>query len=545
MGSAGSNTFDFIVVGAGPAGALVATRLAKSKKAPSVLLIEAGGRNDNKAVRVDAERWLHRMTPGMNWSYKTVPIKGFDGRVIEFDRGKGLGGSSAINFSVWTIGPKDEFDEIARIVGDDEWQWENVQQRFKRIESFNVADGDMPADLEPYHHVDPAHHGRDGPIKVGFPKKMEPSNKEMMDIWTKHGFEPNPDHNSGNPIGMSLNYSSAHHGVRSTAADALINHPTNLHIIVDAEVTHLVLSDTRVTGITTVDGRTFHARNEVILSCGTLDTPRVLMHSGIGSPTELQKFNIPIVHANENVGKNLMDHHHLIIHPIRGDPTSKRLAYYQDPDQQTAARAQWEKDGSGPLSEFACIMGIGFQKLPELYNTPEFKDLPQQQQEFLRKPTVPHYEVCVNGPFLPHFMDPANAATGTSIFIFNLNLRSRGTVSLQSSDPTKPLLYDPNYFSHPYDKRSAILTLRDTMRILYSEDFQKGTTSIDIPPRNASDEDLLKHWVKNTTSTWHMMGTASMGKSEQEGAVVDKDFRVFGVEGLRVADMSVIPVVCK
>ena len=173
MGSLGTEVYDFVVVGAGPAGCMVATRLAKSATRPSVLLVEAGGKNDQKSARIDAERWLHRFNPTQAWGYQTVPQKHLDDLVMSYDRGKGLGGSSATNFSCWTVGATDDYDEIARIVGDDEWQWTSVKERFKRITDYRADPNDIPPAWQTYVSPNPGDHGHKGPIKIGFPTVWE------------------------------------------------------------------------------------------------------------------------------------------------------------------------------------------------------------------------------------------------------------------------------------------------------------------------------------------------------------------------------------
>lgn len=543
MGSSLPDRFDFIIVGAGPAGATVATRLAKSKKRPSVLLVEAGGRNDAEAVRVDSERWLHRMVPGMNWGYQTVPLPAFNGRAIPYDRGRGLGGSSAINFSVWTLGPKGDFDEMERLVGDEDWSWKTIQERYKRVESFHGFAPEVPETVKEYFGADPKNHGHDGPIHVGFPRVWEPSGKEVMDVWYANGAELNPDHNSGNPIGLAACISTAYKGRRSTAADALVDAPSNLHILVDTEVARIVFEGTKAIGISTFQSQTIYADKEIILSCGTLDTPRVLMHSGIGPAEELAKFNIPVLKANNNVGSHMRDHHHMTIAATLPVAEDERTLFYRNKELQTAARSQWEKDGSGPLSEYACGLGIAYEKLDQLYDTPEFQALPKTEQDHLKAPTVPHFEYILNGPWLPHFLDAENAKAGITIFVFLLNQQSMGSVRLQSSDAKQPLLFDPNWFAHPYDRKAAVEATRRTLKVIASPEFQKLATVID-GPKSDSEEDILAYWRGNSESTWHMMGSARLGKDESEG-VVDKNFKVFGVDGLRVADMSVIPIVPK
>ncbi|KAK5268398.1 hypothetical protein LTR96_006105 [Exophiala xenobiotica] len=536
-----TDKYDFIVVGAGAAGAILAWRLAYSKQRPSVLLVEAGGKNDSKEVRADAERWLHRMNPVQNWSYKTVPTKGFDGSIIDYDRGKGLGGSTSINFSCWTMGPSEDYDEIARIVGDDEWKWTNAQKRYKRIETFHSAPPEVPDDVQKYLNPRAEDHGHNGPIHTGFPRIWEPSVKELIDIWVENGAKLNPDHNDGDPTGLAMCASTAYNGVRSTSADALVGAPNNLQVLTDTEVSRVVFDGTKATGIETFSGRTIRADKEIILSCGSLDTPRILMYSGIGPEDQLIRYNIPIVKANSNVGQHLKDHHHTVLSFDRADHTSQRHRFYRNKELQEAARAQWQKDGTGPLAEFACSMAIAYEKLDSLYDSPEFQQLPQIQQEHLKKPTVPHYEYLLNAAYLPHFLDPANAAAGTSIFVFVLNMQSSGSAVLQASDPRTPLLFDCNFFAHPSDKRVAIEATREVLKVVKSQQFSKDTIAMTNAPKSDSDEDIVDYWKKTSMSTWHMMGTCRMGEEESQ-AVVDKDFKVFGVQQLRLADLSVIPV---
>ena len=536
-----SQSYDFIVVGAGPAGSLVANRLARTSEQPSVLLIEAGGANNDKSARADAERWIHRMNPSTNWGYQTVPQKHLDDKVILYDRGKGLGGSSSINFACWTVGPSDDYDEIARIVGDDEWKWSNALQRYQRLESYYGEPSDIPSEADKYLAPHPEIHGHGGPIKIGFPGVWEKSLSCQMDAFFEAGAPPNPDHNSGNPLGLSVAASTAYKGIRSTAADALLDPPDNLMILINKAVARVVFDGKKARGVELLDGERVSANREVVISCGTLDSPRILMHSGIGPKDQLDKFEIPAVFANKHVGQGLRDHHHVPMNFQRAEHTTDRQHFYKNKDRQAKAREQWEKDGTGPLAELGVALGMGFTKSDNIYQSSEFQSLPEEVQNHLKQPTVPLYEYLLNGASAEYFIDPDNTPAMTTIFSFVLNGQSRGSVTLQSADPKVPLLFDPNYFSHPYDRRVAIESVREVLKMINHPAFQKDTVDVMLAPKSDSEEDILDYWKQNTMSTWHMLGTAVMGRSADK-AVVDKNFKVFGVEGLRVADMSIYPL---
>ena len=544
MGSINQGSYDFMVVGAGPAGTMAATRLADTPQRPSVLLLEAGGRNDAKTARVDGERWTTLMNPLQNYGYTTVPQRGLNDKSLGYDRGKGLGGSSSINFSCWTIGSSGDHNEMARVIGDDEWKWANAQKRYKRIETYHGSSTDLPSGMEKYVAPNSEGHGQKGPIKVGFPTVWEKSSIGLVDACYKAGIPSNLDSNSGNPIGLGIGVNTAYKGVRSTAADALEGAPANLEVLTDFQIARVIFDGNRAAGIETTDGSRFFARKEIVLSCGALDTPRVLMHSGVGPTDQLEKHGIPLVYANDHVGQHLKDHHHVQLSYGRAENTSKRRPFYKDKALQDEARRQWEKDQTGLLATLGTNLGIGFLKLDGIEETPEFKSLPQSTQNWFRQPTVPNWEFIVNGPSISYFIDPENTPAMTTVFAILLNEQSEGSVTLQSSDPSSPLLFDPNFFSHPYDKKCAVELTRSMLKTVNHPAFSKDTTSVISAPKSESEEDILDFWKQDTGSTWHMTGTARMGKSADD-AVVDKNFKVFGVEGLRVADMSIYPIMPK
>ncbi|KAK9413919.1 hypothetical protein SUNI508_11495 [Seiridium unicorne] len=535
-------TYDFVVVGSGPAGSAVAAGLANAPKKPSVLLLEAGPDNEDRNLRIDGQRWQTFMKEGVNWGYKTVPQEYAANRECDYSRGKGLGGSSAINFGVYTIGARDDYDEWARIVGDDAFRWEKIQARFKALETF---DGKLPQGVSSkYAAPKSSDHGTSGPLKVGYAAEWEDDLPPLLDAFEKAGFALNPDHNSGNPLGMSVLVNSASNGLRSTSKDLLVPQPENLTIQTSSPVQRVILDGDKVVGVES-DGRKYYASKEVVLSAGSLDTPKILMHSGLGPADQLRKFNIPVKQNIPALGQGLRDHMFSPLVFTRKAGSTSRSAFYGDEKIMQAALEQWKKDGTGPWAKYACETGIGYFKLDTITSSPEFEALPAEEKRYLQSATVPHMEVITHFPmhwFIPNFQK--QDLDYSCLLAFLYNAQSRGEVTLQSSDPDVPLLFDPKFLAHPYDRRAAIESLRAVLKVANSEAYSKDSIAQLVGPASDSDEDLLEYWKQTISSSWHMTGTLKMGQEgdKDKDAVVDPNFKLFGVQGLRVADMSVVPV---
>jgi len=524
----------------GPAGCALAYGLVHSPKKPKVLLLEAGGKNADPNFRVDGQRWLTFTNPDLNWGYKTTPQARCGDRVLDYSRGIGLGGSSAINFGVFTVGARDDYEEWARIVGDDAFRWESVQARLKRLENFHST---PPAGVSSKYVAPKASdHGSSGPLHVGFPAECETDLVPLLDAFEQAGYPLNPDHNSGNPIGMSLLISSSHKGQRSTAQDLLVPCPENLTILTESPVQRVLLQGEKAVGVE-ANGKRYFASKEVILSAGALDTPRILMHSGIGPKEQLEQHGIPVVRDVPAIGRGLRDHAFCPLVHTRTENSTGRAGFYGEQAVMDAALEEWKKHGTGPWAKFATMMGIGFFKLDGLASSAEFKSLPADEQRYLNSETVPHFEIASHFPihwFLPGFRN--EDLNYSCLLVFLYNSQGRGTVTLQSSDPNVPLLFDPKFLEHPFDRRSAIESLREALRFTRTASYAKDTVSTLAAPKSDSDEDLLEYWAQTIGSSWHMTGTVKMGKPGDVDCAVDNHFRVMGIEGLRVADMSVVPV---
>lgn len=267
------------------------------------------------------------------------------------------------------------------------------------------------------------------------------------------------------------------------------------------------------------------------------------MHSGIGPREQLEKFNIPIVKDVPAVGQGLRDHMFCPLVFSRKEGDTDRAGFYGDQKAMDEALEQWKRDRTGPWAKFSCQTGIGFFKLNSLPSWDEFKALPASERALLESETVPHYEVFTHFPihwFIPGF--PHDSLNYSTLLVFYYNAQSRGEVTLQSADHSVPLRFDPRFLGTPFDRRLAIESLRDAFRFAKHEYYTKDNVATISGPSGDSDEELLAYWKQTLSSSWHMTGTVKMGKPGDADAVVDKDFRVMGIENLRVADMSVVPV---
>ncbi|KAL5618043.1 hypothetical protein FOVSG1_000265 [Fusarium oxysporum f. sp. vasinfectum] len=535
-----ASPYDFIVVGGGPAGSALAANLSRTPKKPSVLLLEAGGTNQDRNLRVDGQRWTTFLNQDMNWGYKTTPQEFANNRELDYSRGKGLGGSSAINFGVYSIGARDDYEEWARIVDDDAYRWDKIHDRYKSLETFH---GELPEGVDKKYAAPKAEdHGSEGKLHVGYAGEWEKDLPPVLDLFEKAGFPLNPDHNSGNPLGMSVLINSSSKGRRSTANDLLEPKPENLTVLTDSTVQKVLLEGNKAVGVE-VNGKKYLASKEVILSAGALNTPKILMHSGIGPKTQLDQFNIPVIKDVPRVGQGLRDHMFTPLVYTRKPGDTARDTFYGDKKAMDDALEQWRRDGTGPWTKFACELGIGWFKLDKLVKSEEFKALPAKEQEFLMKETVPHYEILTHFPihwFIPEF--PDSALNYSCILVFYYNAQSQGEVTLQSSDLNVPLKFDPKFLASPFDRRAAIESLRDAFRLVKHDCYAKDNVAMLAGPQGDSDEELLEHWKNTISSSWHMTGTTKMGKKGDPDAVVDSDFKVIGFEGLRIADMGVVPV---
>jgi choline dehydrogenase-like flavoprotein len=543
------DTYDFIIVGAGPSGATLARHLAQTTARPSVLLLEAGtsdGTND--LARVAGNRfsdWLgNEHSRSMILPYETVPQSQLGQRKVKYVRGTGLGGTSAVNFAMWTIPPAEWHDEVARQTGNAEWEWARAKSRYRRLEKALVSAESLPAEARAYVDPNTAHHGTEGPISVGFPRNFEASLFPELEAWRDAGVKMNTDANAGHVMGLSVPWNSIDSGLRSTAADVLRDVPENLEILRDARVARVRFEGDVARGVDTIDGRTICARKEVILCAGSLDTPKLLMLSGIGPSAHLGEVGIPLLRANEHVGAHLQDHVHCAFVLARTPESlrSMRREYYANKSSQEAALQQWQSDHTGQLTDMGGVMGLAMVKVDHVRDTVAYDGLDTDQQRYLSMEGVPDIEVMLNGPNFGVMFAPDKVPDSQAYVIMLTNTLSKGSVKLQSGRPEDPALFDPRLFEHVYDQRVAVEGTRHLMGVLEREQYNNDTIAELRWPAGQRNEEILEYWQANAGSTWHPCGTAKVGSNKNDGAI-DGQGRVWDVQRLRVADLSMLPLI--
>ncbi|KAH7088832.1 hypothetical protein FB567DRAFT_318978 [Paraphoma chrysanthemicola] len=535
-------TYDFIIVGGGTSGCLLAHALSTTPSSPSILLLEAGGTPKGSYLTAPFHRYMpSALRPDLDHGHISEPEPALNGRQITYTRGKGLGGSSILNFGVYLYGSSEDWNRWGALVGDEEWGWESVRRSYHEIETYDFA-----GSSEYRHLADPREsaHGTEGKLKVGLPSVLEKGVVPQMEAVAAAGEKVNLDPNSGDPVGVSVfPYSYSKKG-RSTSAGAfLADASSNLEVWTEAVVEKLVFEGERVVGVRLADGREASCKNEVILTAGTIDTPKLLLLNGIGPASDLSALSIPVKQDLPGIGQHLQDHV-LAFMSVEVDGTvNDRYKFESNPQLVAEAEKLWEKDQSGAFALQQSVLWGGFLKLPNLESTPEFRALAPDFQNYLRKPTVPTYEFINNCLLWPPGSQLAEDSSYMTFIAFLMNPQSEGSVTLRSKDPKDKPVIKLNYLTHPYDRLAFRRAIQET--------WTKFTTNPRIAPSirktlcgpaSLSDADVDAFANDNAGTVWHACGTVKMGKKGDEGACVDSAGRVFGVQGLRVADMSVAPL---
>lgn len=501
---------DYIVIGAGAAGCVVASRLSEDPSV-SVCLLEAGGPDSHPLVHMPAGVAAMVPTSLNNWQYQTVPQPGLNGRIGYQPRGKTLGGSSSINAMAYHRGHPEDFNRWAEL-GNPGWSYQQVLPFFKRAEHNE-------------HFKDPLH-GQHGPLNVRFHSSPNPFGETFVEAGVQAGYPPCPDQNGASMEGFGRVQVMQKDGQRCSAARAYLTpnrERPNLHIETHAHATRLLFEGKRAVAVEFEQNgkrRTLRARHELIVSSGAFNSPQLLLLSGVGPAAQLQKFDIPVVHELPGVGQNLVDH----IDYVHSYRVKSRqligLSLAGAWDLLKAAGRYWRRR-SGPLtSNFAEACAF-------IKTSPELK-----QADIELALTIAMFADHGRTLYRGH---------GLSVHACLLHPKSVGQVTLASADPLVPPLIDPAFLSHPDDIRTLIKGYHVIEKLMATPAFQALNPQSVLNERMHSDAEIEQVLRNRSDTLYHPVGTCKMGNDPL--AVVDARLRVHGLTGLRVVDASIMPTI--
>jgi choline dehydrogenase len=506
--------FDYVVVGGGSAGCVVASRLSEDSSV-TVCLLEAGGEGRDLLIRAPLG-FVVAMPLGINsWGYETVPQPGFNGRRGFQPRGKALGGSSTINAMIYARGHRSDYDNWADM-GNPGWGYEDVLAYFKKSEANAI-------------HQDSPFHGVDGPLHVTNLRSPSPLNEVFLEACRSQGIPFNADLNGADHHGCYHVQVTQKDGERHSVAAAFI-HPNldrpNLEVRTGAHISRVLFDQRRVRGVEYRRGsRTcvVRARREVVMSAGAFGTPQILMASGLGPGPHLQELGISPVADVPGIGQNLQDHISavLIYRSLVTDHTVGISA--TGVARLLKAAWEWRRHRSGLVTSCAAESGV-------YYRTSADVEVSDMEMELIvgigddhgRKQHLGH---------------------GYSAHLLLARPKSVGEVRLASSDTRVPPLIDPRYFSHPYDMETLVRGTQIALDIMNSSAFDRYRGDM-LVHYDRDDPRQIEETLRDHADTeYHVCGTCKMGPDDDPMAVVDAELRVRGIDGLRVADASVMPCV--
>jgi choline dehydrogenase-like flavoprotein len=504
--------FDYIIVGAGSAGCVLANRLS-ANSGSRVLLLEAGG-NDNWI-------WFHIPVgylfaignPRADWLLRTEAQPGLNGRSLNYPRGKVVGGSSAINGMIYMLGQSADYDNW-RQLGLPGWSWEDVRPYFrKHVDHFLKSD----------------HHAAGGEWRVEYPRLSWEILDAFREAANQYGIPTVDDFNTGDNEGICYFHVNQKRGRRWSAARGFLKpvlHRQNLQLETGCLVEGLELTGRRVTGVRwrqNGEQRIARSRGEVILAAGSIGSPHILMLSGVGPAAQLSKFGIPVALDRPGVGANLHDHLQLrMIYKVSGVKTLNET--YASLFNRVGMGLNYAFRRRGPMTM-----------------------APSQLGAFTRSDSTQdraNIQYHVQPLSLDKFGEPLHPFPAFTASVTNVRPTSRGALTLKSADPAASPAISPNYLSTPEDQRVAADSIRVTRGIVQQPALQRYSPIEYLPGDSTGNDDeagLIKAAGDIGTTIFHPVGTARMGRDDDARAVVDARLRVIGMERLRVVDASVMP----
>jgi choline dehydrogenase-like flavoprotein len=503
--------YDYVIVGAGPAGCVLASRLSEDPAA-RVLLLEAGPRDTDPYIHWPAGFYKLTSSTRNTWGYETAPLAHVDGRRMWFPQARVLGGGGSINAQVFTRGNPKDYDEWAEEEGCAGWLFQDVLPYFRRFE-----------DNERFSN---AWHGTGGPIAVSDPISPHPMSKVFVRAAQEAGIPYNPDFNGERQEGCGLYQVTQRRGRRSSAAIEYLRpamRRPNLTVRTRALATGILLEDGRAIGVEYVEGdgrapQRARADAEVLVTSGAIGSPKLLLLSGIGPADELQALGIAALHDLPGVGRNLQDHIDVYVISEFNGPYSYNK--HTQLHRQLWAGIQYYAFGCGPVTSNLAEAGGFWHADPSA-----------------RSPDIQFHFLPGSGLEAGVTQLGEHGCTLNSAF---LRPRSRGTVKLASADPFAHPLIDPNYFAEDYDRRMSIAGLRLAREIMAQPAFRPYLRAERLPgPDVRSDAEVLAYARQHGKTDYHPVGTCKMGVDAM--AVVDPELRVHGLAGLRVCDSSTMP----